>query len=532
MYQTAQNSRPERYNFLAADNPRLFAFALLCLAGPLWVGPNLPMVDMPQHAAQVAALSEMFAGNPTFTSVFEIELFTPYLLGYLLVWVLSLAVPIDVAIQITVSLAVLAIPILSGRLLREVGGEERWKWLAIPCSFSYALYWGFLSFIVAVPLALGFMILAIRFDRQPNVRRGLPLIAASIGLFFCHIIALGFISLISLGYIVGANYRNWRVMLAKISVFTAPLPLIALWFVLTYQAEVRTHSAPIDFGPLLLRLSMLASQPAGLDTILVSRPNEFPDPVRSLLTLCITGSVVLFPFAAHLRLSRRPERVVPFALALVTFLTAPSYVFSAGFFYDRLGVFLVPLWLLCWEPAPVRRLWVERAAMAIVAIWIAVTLGRFTAFSRETLAFDALLYNMEPGKQVAALVFDPRSDHFELPIYYHFPAWYQATKSGIVDFNFADFYSQPVRYKSSVGARLPASVSLDPLKFDWDRHGGDRYDYFIVKSDVDVSNALFKEKRGAVELVFKKKWWWLYRKSGKAERDASAKVETFDKREQ
>ena len=66
--------------------------------------------------------------------------------------------PITVATQVIVTASVLAIPLLTGRLLRVVGADERWKWLAIPCSFGFAFYWGFLSFLVAAPLALLFLI--------------------------------------------------------------------------------------------------------------------------------------------------------------------------------------------------------------------------------------------------------------------------------------------------------------------------------------------------------------------------------------
>ena len=32
-----------------------------------------------------------------------------------------------------------------------------------------------------------------------------------------------------------------------------------------------------------------------------------------------------------------------------------------------------------------------------------------------------------------------------------------------------------------------------------------------MKSSVDVSAPIFKEQRGAVELVTRSGWWWLYR---------------------
>jgi hypothetical protein len=114
------------------DNGRLFAVAVALSVAPLWFGSMLPLVDMPQHAAQIVALHEMWTGNETFLRVFEINWFTPYLLGYLLLYAIALVVPVNVATQVLATLAVASIPLLTGRLLRVAGADERWKWLAIP----------------------------------------------------------------------------------------------------------------------------------------------------------------------------------------------------------------------------------------------------------------------------------------------------------------------------------------------------------------------------------------------------------------
>src|SRR5689334_1021209 len=73
---------------LSLGNRRLFWVVLVLSAAPLWFGQYLPAVDLAQHAAQVAALKQVLAGNEMFTSLFEINWFTPYLLGYLLLYAL------------------------------------------------------------------------------------------------------------------------------------------------------------------------------------------------------------------------------------------------------------------------------------------------------------------------------------------------------------------------------------------------------------------------------------------------------------
>ena len=240
---------------LTLDNDRLFLVALLLAIAPLWFGQYLPLVDIPQHAGQIAALQQIFSGNTLFTEAFQINWFTPYLFGYLLLYAVSLVLPITVATQVVVSLAVVSVPVFTGRLLRAAGADERWKWLAIPAGFSFAFYWGFLSFIVAVPFALQFLILTIRFCNSPSPRRALGIAAFSILLFFCHVIVLGFASLVALGYVLGSSYRaGLRTLILRALPYATPLPLIAVWLLITYSNEAIVRSAPVVYGSVIDRV--------------------------------------------------------------------------------------------------------------------------------------------------------------------------------------------------------------------------------------------------------------------------------------
>jgi hypothetical protein len=492
----------------ALDNSRLFAAVLALSLVPLWIGRYLPLIDLPQHAAQIGLLREIWSGNEAIGALFRVNWFTPYLLGYLLLYALALLMPITLATQLVVSLAVVAIPLLTGRLLGAAGADERWKWLAIPCSFGFAFYWGFLSFIVAAPFALLFLIRTIGFVKQPSLRRAVSMAGFAVFLFFCHVIVLGFASLVALGYVVGVHYRNLKALVLHALPYTAPLPLIGIWLAVTYDSETRVQNDPVTFGPLGYRLLNLLTQPAGREDLAGG---------SALVVLVVTAAVLLLPWLSGARFSRRPERWLPFALGLLVFLVAPHYVLSTAYFYQRLGLFLVPLWLMAWD-APQRGRLVERLAMPVVVLWVVTSIGRFAAFARETESFTALMNEMEPGRRVAAMVYDHGTPLFRLPVYLHFPAWYQAARGGIVDFNFADFYSSMARYRSDAGPRINENLSWYPDAFRWDVDGGTSYDYFVVKSNVDVSAAIFKDRLSSVELIARSGWWWLYRNVERSEK--------------
>ena len=252
---SSPDSRPtpslrSRITLQPLDNSSLFAAVLLLSVVPLWFGQYLPLVDLPQHAAQVGLLREIWSGNDAIVALFRVNWFTPYLLGYVSLYALALVMPITAATQLLVSVAVVSVPLLTGRLLRAAGADERWKWLAIPCSFSFALYCGFLSFIVAAPFALLFLIRTIGFMKRPSVWSAMKIALFAIFLFFCHVIVLGIASLVALGYVLGTHYRNAKALVLHALPYMAPLPLIGVWLSVTFDNEAQARYDAVVFGPL------------------------------------------------------------------------------------------------------------------------------------------------------------------------------------------------------------------------------------------------------------------------------------------
>jgi hypothetical protein len=479
----------------------LFAAVVLLSIVPLWIGRYLPLIDLPQHAAQVGALREIWSGNEAMAATFRVNWFTPYLLGDLLLYALALVMPVAIATQLLVSVAVVLIPLFTGRLLRAAGADERWKWLAIPCSFSYAFYWGFLAFIIAAPLALLFLIRTIGFVKQPSLQNGVRIALFGVLLFFCHIIVLGFASLIALGYILGTHYRNLKALVRCALPYTAPLPLILTWLAIASEEESVAQNDVITFGPLSYRLTNLLTQPAGREDLTGG---------SALIVVAVTTATLALPELSGARFSRRPERWLPFLLGALVFLGAPDHIFGTAFFYHRLGVFLVPLWLMAWD-VPRRRRPIERLAIPLVVLWAMTNTIRFAAFSRETESFTALMSDMEAGRRVASIMHDPYSPVFGLPVYLHFPAWYQGERGGIVDFSFADTHPSVARYQPGGGRRMRGTLVGNPEGFSWELDGGPSYDYFVIKSTADLSATIFKDRVSSVELVTRRGEWWLYR---------------------
>lgn len=492
--------------FLDLENRLLFAAALTLSVVPLWIPEFLPLVDVPQHAAQVASLHELWSSNPLFNDMLMVNWFTPYIGGYLVAYAVSLIFPVVTSIKIVVSTAAIGLPIVTGLLLRAVGADERLKWLAIPGSYSFALYWGFLVYLVAVPIALLLVWLTVRFEKSPTLRRSLGIAGFSVLLFYFHVIALGFGALISLTYILARNFKS-PLRLVRCSLpYTAPLPLIALWMTRTIETEPSVEGSPIIFAPLSSRLVTLFGQISGFDGVAFG------------VGLVIVALFVLLPVAFRYRLSSRPERWLPLLVGLIVYLCFPHYMQSTAYLYQRLGVFLVPLWLMAWEPPERRSAWLAPVALTVVGLWLTVNTNRFVAFAEESRTFGTVLKRAEPGHTMAGLLVCNASENFGNPVYLHFHAWYQATAGGIVDNSFAMTFPSLVRYRDLNAPRVGDELAWRPAEFQWERDGGPSYDYFIVCAGADVATELFKDHLTSVELVAHEPPWWLYRNLERAAR--------------
>jgi hypothetical protein len=93
---------------------------LLSLAGLalIWHTPFLPLLDLPQHLAQITLLSDLWLGQSPFAHDIWINWTTPYLLFYLPTTVLALLLGPVLATQVFLSLAYLGFLWAGARLLQ------------------------------------------------------------------------------------------------------------------------------------------------------------------------------------------------------------------------------------------------------------------------------------------------------------------------------------------------------------------------------------------------------------------------------
>src|SRR5262249_12239432 len=137
----------------------------------------LPMVDLPQHAAQLSEWVHLNDPSYGFADQFEINWWTPYLLSYLLARPFVFLLGVTGAIKLVVLLSVLGTVVSYFLLLRSVEQDEWLCLVALPLSFGFSFYFGFTNFLIGTPLILATQVFALRYARQPSAQVGIPLAA-------------------------------------------------------------------------------------------------------------------------------------------------------------------------------------------------------------------------------------------------------------------------------------------------------------------------------------------------------------------
>lgn len=497
----------------------MLGLGLLAAVAPLWLVDYLPLVDLPQHAAQVATWHRWAEPPPVggldVRALLEINLRTPYLLSRLLAYGLAFLVPVLDAYRVLLSFTVVGIPLAVLLLLRRTGGSPWWALATLPLGYGYAFYWGFIAYGLAVPLGLVYLAFVLDCARAPSRRRMLGLWLATQLLFFAHVFVFGWAGLMAAavlglhvfarpvdasgsGAVWAARARGlataWGPLLAAL-----PLPLV--WIAATRSAEAQVSGRLLGAWDIERLAQAFRFLVAG----------EHADPTATLLGLALFG----VPLVLGARPSRRLARWAPCALSLLVYLAAPMEAFGTAFIYPRFAVFLLPTWLMALEPRrpPDRRVGLLVALVAVALFDVGMRLQRF---DDEVGAFDRAVATMEPGRRVLYCALDPTSQHVGSAAYLHFGVWYQVEKGGLVEFSFAHFFPNLLRYQAGAEPPLPKDFDWGCWRFDYAAHGGAHYDYFLVRSlRHDPYGILFSEALDRVEPVAQfDGGWFLYRQRG------------------
>ena len=153
----------------------------LCFAGCCFlttlsfvVSDYLPMVDLPEHAAQLSIWQQWDDPALGHQAIYEFHPFVPLQTAYLLVVILGLLLPLKIALKVAVLGLVLGVPLSTAYMLKRLRLDPLLVFLAFPIAFSYSFYWGFINFLAAIPLVICLIVFVDRYSQAPyaSSRRG------------------------------------------------------------------------------------------------------------------------------------------------------------------------------------------------------------------------------------------------------------------------------------------------------------------------------------------------------------------------
>ena len=442
-----------------------FWLTVLFAGATFWIAPRPPMADLPQHAGQIALWRDLLQGTSKWQSLVQVNYFTPYLMGSGLALLLSFVMPVAAALKLLLALSYYAFVAACVLLRRWMGSDRRLDWLFITDFFGLAYEYGIYPFLIALPIGVAFVALAHRHAERPAPASGAILCFTGVALFFSHGLLFVFAAVIGVALLLLRRRSAGRLLASAIPY--AALGLLCLAYVLLGLPDARSTSAdqaiPVWPG-LFSGLKHLLSFPIGAPRLdWVCAP---------LVPLLLCAPLLL---GCRVNWQNKPA-FVPISVLLLWFALVPESFRETWFIESRFAVFLLPFYALLFSapgPARARTSWVMLGIPALCWAFLAIHVERLRSFATEAQSFDDVLAATTPGYRALGLVLDIASPSAQNPMaYVSFPLWYQAEKSGFVDFNFAYFPTQVVRYRDG---RKPT----------------DDYRYFFVRNTGPLPAKLF-----------------------------------------
>ena len=360
--------------------------------------------------------------------------------------------------------------------------------LALALTYNYAFFWGFVDNLLAYPLALGGMALADSlFDRPFGARSWLAL--AGVGVLF-YTVHLQFLLIFAgaVGWLALCRLPPWRTLALWLS---ALVPGLAAGLAAMAYGVLRSPVGVITDYERRMRQAAPVRLPLGQKLAYV--PDLLFGPTADQSALVALGLLLALALVAVAFRTRHTgagtgllfrTRFATLAgwLALL-YLGLPE--FRGGYLIAQriaplaamVAVTALPM------PRPERRRLVAFLGAALLVFQLGQTLSGFLRFRAESAGFGELLAGAKPGRNLAGLIYDRGSASWpRMPVYLHFPAYYQAFEGGRILFSFAELFQTSARFRPgrSWDPLLAEWNEWTPQLFDWERHGG-RFDYFLVR---------------------------------------------------
>lgn len=460
------------------NSERILFYSLILLVSLvlMFIGNYLPMNDLPQHAAQVSTFNDLIKGESSWSEMVDYNWFTPYLTCYGLWFIFYQFFEIVTASKIIVTFTFILYVISFVSLRKSYKAEKIIDWVCIPSFFGFAYYYGFVTFLMSVPIGIFYFVIFRKFIENKIKKYNIYFIVLGFILFFTHILSFLFFTLLSFVHLLEKERKFFYKYLVPFFIFTIPLIFYVLKSDdLDTQYTYGENKWGVIFPQRILELFLNVW--------------NLNSPVFYIYMFC-TLVLLVIPFLMGYRLSKKIERYIPVIIFLICWFGLPLLYNNIYFIYNRFTLVFFGFYYLIFDYSNEKK-YFSKYFLVFFNIIFYFTVSYLVSkvalnvyyFSKENESFTKFINEIPEGKKAASIPILNTSLVIEsIYTYVHFPVWYQAERKGWVDYNFAWASPQIVRFKQDHTPPVGPGFEWDVGQFRDLKNCG-YYDYLIIRGD-------------------------------------------------
>lgn len=491
---------------------RWYLIAVIIGLFSLWVTPQLPTVDFPQHVAQLALLKDLLYGESHWSEVVTINYYTPNLFIYFLGLILSFAFSAITSLKILISIAYIGFVYACIQLRKHFEVDPRLDWAFLLPFFGYGYEWGFVTYIISAPIALFFILSADRYVQKTQLKQGALVFALGLLLLESH----GLMFLFAIGITCSISLIHAK-SIKHFVLSIIPYLILMSYFIILFKLNSDFNKSlgmqqyTLDHVDIHWNLSLDRLFYGLVHT--VSRSIMNLPAMTSILTITF---VILSPWLLRLKPNvKNKSALIFFTFVCAIMLFFPSYILGTRYIFERFSIFLIPSYIFLFSEPAKKPSSLASAVMMLLILSVLSSLCLKTyknhLFQKETQAIDSVFNSLEPNQKVFYMVLDSYSQSAYHTTYLHYPAWYQANKAGFIESNtdllgnFARLAPFPVRYQPGIAPEVIKNTG-EKITINFKQ-----YRYIIIRHQSStVLSDIFTQSTCQPELLNRVEKWVIY----------------------
>jgi hypothetical protein len=497
--------------FVPRFRPSTYVYLAIAIAAsaPAWIVRYPPIQDLPFHLATIRVIRSLNDPFYGLAEHFTLTLGrTQYVLYYLLGAFLSYFVGVLGANVVLMSCYLGGTLLAMRDLLRALGKDERLCLFSIPLVYNVMFMFGLFPFLLGIPIMLWALATAVRYVEKPTRDRGILLAVLAMALFYSHIFPFGIFGIGFMAIFPWNRPKRW----IRAGLPTVPALLMMAWWTLGTEAGKLTRGALTDSknDPIPPLTQSIPGAFGWLTDIFRDTSDE------AILVATFVAAILCVGLAQGDREKSKPISrayvLLPLACVFLYFNTSEGHGYIWLIAQRFPIMFLITAIPLLRMPTGSRG-WA--ASAGVLAVGLASTVNvckHYIKFQLEEVGdIDGAIDVMEPGKKVAALIYDRNSAVAGWAPFLHFGSYYQLKKGGVVMFTYAGYLHWPFDFKPG---KYPPPGGPARLRWEWTpesvRVQGELYPYYDY---VLTRGNGFHPPQGTFHLKWRGEKWQVWERS-------------------